>query len=152
MSEVINTTVDYQVDGKAFQGHLLYRRGATPGRGLLMAPNFFGVTERALDQAEQLLDDDSVIFVFDPFGVEGRPQTPEQAMAAMGALREDNDALRARLAEALAVLTREAGALGVPADRLAAFGFCFGGARSLGNEYCGAASPLSFLALTRTLY
>ena len=128
MSEVINTTVDYQVDGKAFQGHLLYRRGATPGRGLLMAPNFFGVTERALDQAEQLLDDDSVIFVFDPFGVEGRPQTPEQAMAAMGALREDNDALRARLAEALAVLTREAGALGVPAGRLAAFGFCFGGA------------------------
>ena len=32
MSEVINIPVDYQVDGKAFQGHLLYRRGATPGR------------------------------------------------------------------------------------------------------------------------
>lgn len=138
MSEVINTPVDYQVDGKAFQGHLLYRRGATPGRGLLMAPNFFGVTERALDQAEQLLDDDSVIFVFDPFGVEGRPQTPEQAMAAMGALREDNDALRARLAEALAVLTREAGVLGVPADRLAAFGFCFGGACVLELARAGA--------------
>ena len=79
-----------------------------------------------------------MIFVFDPFGVEGRPQTPEQAMAAMGALREDNDALRARLAEALAVLTREAGALGVPADRLAAFGFCFGGACVLELARAGA--------------
>ena len=56
----------------------------------------------------------------------------------MGALREDNDALRARLAEALAVLTREAGALGVPAGRLAAFGFCFGGACVLELARSGA--------------
>lgn len=138
MSDVINTPVDYQVDGRAFQGHLLHRDGASPSRGLLMAPNFFGVTERALAQAEQLLDQHSVIFVLDPFGVDDRPQTPEQAMAAMGAMRDDNDALRARLAEAMAVLTREAGALGVPADRLAAFGFCFGGACVLELARAGA--------------
>ncbi len=52
-------------------------------------------------------------------------------MTAMGEIRADNDALRARLRGALAVLEREAGELGIGRDRLAMFGFCFGGACAL---------------------
>ena len=47
MSDIVNQAVDYEVDGRTFQGHLLYLRGASPSRGLLMAPNFFGVSDAA---------------------------------------------------------------------------------------------------------
>ena len=131
MSDIVNQAVDYEVDGRTFQGHLLYLRGASPSRGLLMAPNFFGVSDAAIAQAERCLDNTRAIFVLDPFGVDVRPQTPEEAMTAMGEIRADNDALRARLRGALAVLEREAGELGIGRDRLAMFGFCFGGACAL---------------------
>ncbi len=131
MSDIVNQAVDYEVDGRTFQGHLLYLRGASPSRGLLMAPNFFGVSDAAIAQAERCLDNTRAIFVLDPFGVDVRPKTPEEAMTAMGEIRADNAALRARLRGALAVLEREAGELGIGRDRLAMFGFCFGGACAL---------------------
>ncbi|MFP1681063.1 dienelactone hydrolase family protein [Alloalcanivorax sp. C16-1] len=131
MSDIVNQAIDYDVDGRTFQGHLLYLRGATPSRALLMAPNFFGISDAAIAQAERRLDNTRAIFVLDPFGKEVRPQTPDQAMEAMGAVRADNAALRARLRGALAVLEREAGELGIARDRLAMFGFCFGGACAL---------------------
>lgn len=131
MSDIVNQAIDYDVDGRTFQGHLLYLRGASPSRALLMAPNFFGISDAAIAQAERCLDNTRAIFVLDPFGKEVRPQTPDQAMEAMGAVRADNAALRARLRGALAVLEREAGELGIARDRLAMFGFCFGGACAL---------------------
>ncbi|WP_101675921.1 dienelactone hydrolase family protein [Alloalcanivorax mobilis] len=131
MSEVINQPIEYQAGGKNYQGHLLYRQGARPDRGLLMAPNFFGISDAALAQAEKRLDDRSVILVLDPFGAEVRPSTPEQAMAAMGEARSDGGALRAVLRAAFEALRQRAGELGVSQDRLAVFGFCFGGACAL---------------------
>ncbi|MCC4307311.1 dienelactone hydrolase family protein [Alcanivorax marinus] len=131
MSDIVNQAIDYEVDGRTFQGHLLYLRGASPSRALLMAPNFFGISDAAIAQAERQLDNTRAIFVLDPFGKDVRPQTPDQAMEAMGAARADNAALRARLRGALAVLEREAGELGIARDRLAMLGFCFGGACAL---------------------
>ena len=117
MSDIVNQAVDYEVDGRTFQGHLLYLRGASPSRGLLMAPNFFGVSDAAIAQAERCLDNTRAIFVLDPFGVDVRPQTPEEAMTAMGEIRADNDALRARLRGALAVLERHGVPVGQPVSK-----------------------------------
>lgn len=131
MSEIINQPIDYQAGGKNYQGHLLYRQGARPDRGLLMAPNFFGISDAGLAKAEERLDDRTVILVLDPFGAKVRPTTPEQAMAAMSEARADGTALRAVLRAAFEALRQQAVKLGVSKDRLAVFGFCFGGACAL---------------------
>ena len=138
MSGVINRAVDYSVQGKSYKGQLLYQQDATPDRALLMAPNFLGVSERAVAQAEKCLDENTVIFILDPFGAQVRPGTLQEAMDAMAAARADSELLRQVLLAALATLREEAGALGVAADRLAVFGFCFGGACALELARCGA--------------
>ncbi|WKE65141.1 dienelactone hydrolase family protein [Gallaecimonas kandeliae] len=124
-----NLAVPYEVDGLPFEGRLLFKAGAKPDRALLMAPNFLGVSQGAIQLAEQLLDDNSAILVLDPYG------TPvgnvEEAQAAMAPLKADNALLRRRLLAAYQALQDEAAKLGIAGDRLAAFGFCFGGACAL---------------------
>ncbi|EKF76045.1 hypothetical protein A11A3_01085 [Alcanivorax hongdengensis A-11-3] len=138
MSEIINRPVDYQVQGRDYQGHLLYQDKATPDRALLMAPNFAGISAAAMAQAEKRLDARTVILVLDPFGVDVRPQDAQQAMEAMTRARADVQQLREVLLAALATLRQEAGKLGVAEDRVAVFGFCFGGACALELARCGA--------------
>lgn len=144
MAQISVKAVRYQVDGITFEGHLVYHAGSAPSRGLLMAPNFFGISDAAIAQAKRQVRENSVIFVADPFGVDTRPQTPEEAMAAMGPVRADNAMLRRRMNAALDVLKDEAGKLGVAADNLAAFGFCFGGACVL--ELARQAAPVKAVA------
>lgn len=152
MSEIVRQPVKYRVNGKAFEGCLLYRRDSRPDRGLLMAPNFFGITDGAIDKASRQVNDRQVVFVFDPFGVDVKPTTPDEAMQAMGDLRGDNAELRARVNAALDTLRAEAGKLGVSGDRLAAYGFCFGGACVLELARSGAdlRATISFHGLLNT--
>lgn len=152
MSEIVRQPVKYHVGGNAFEGCLIYREGSRPDRALLMAPNFFGITDGAIDKAQRQVSDRQAIFVFDPFGVDVRPASAEQAMAAMGALRGDNAELRARITAALETLRAEAGKLGVSGDRLAAYGFCFGGACVLELARTGAdvRATISFHGLIET--
>lgn len=152
MTDTINQAIDYQAGGKTYRGHLLYRRGGRPDRGLLMAPNFFGISAAALAQAERRLDDRSVILVLDPFGATVRPENPEQAMAAMTEARRDRAALRGALRAAFATLKKEAGKLGVEDNRLAVFGFCFGGAcvLELARDGVAARAFVSFHGLLDT--
>lgn len=152
MSEMVRQAVNYEVNGKAFQGCLLYRRDSRPDRGLLMAPNFFGITDAAIDNASRQVNDRQVVFVFDPFGMDVKPATPEEAMQAMSEVRGDNPELRARVNAALDTLRTEAGKLGVSGDRLAAYGFCFGGACVLELARSGAdlRATVSFHGLLNT--
>ncbi|WP_421706413.1 dienelactone hydrolase family protein [Alloalcanivorax xenomutans] len=131
MSEVEVRTVSYEVNGAPFEGRLLYPAEGKPDRALLMAPNFYGVSDAAEKLARERVGERNVILVLDPYGVEVRPTSAGEAAEAMGAIRNDNAALRARLWAALAVLREEAGKLGVAEDRVAVFGFCFGGACAL---------------------
>lgn len=152
MSEIVRQPVKYQVNGKDFEGCLLYRRDSRPDRGLLMAPNFFGINDNAINIASRQVNDRQVVFVFDPFGVDVKPSNPDQAMQAMGDLRGDNDELRARVNAGLETLRSEAGKLGVSGDRLAAYGFCFGGACVLELARSGAdvRATISFHGLLNT--
>lgn len=152
MAKCIRRFVRYQVNGGDFEGCLLYREGSDPDRGLLMAPNFFGISAKALDLAERQVSDRQMVFVCDPFGVAVRPSTPAQAGEAMSALRADNTELRARIGAALDVLRVEAGKHGVDESRLAAYGYCFGGGCVLELARSGAAvrATISFHGLIDT--
>lgn len=152
MSEIVSSAIDYQANDQTFQGHLLYRKDAKLKRALLMAPNFFGISAGALAHAEKRLDDRTVILVLDPFGIDERPETPEQAMKAMSDARADSAALRRVLQAALETLRSEAGKLGVAGDQLAVFGFCFGGACALelARDGADARAFISFHGLLNT--
>lgn len=137
MSQIVNRAVRYEVEGRSFEGRLLFdgsSQGARPG--LLMAPNWMGVSARAIDMAERVAMRGYVVLVADLYGADVRPQDAQQASAAMMAVK-DTSALRQRMQAALMTL-REQRDIPLDAARLATFGFCFGGHCALELARSGA--------------
>ena len=130
MADIVVKTIAYDVDSLQFEGVLVYVEGSQPKRGLLMAPNFLGISPLAIELAKQQVNEHSVILVFDPYGVAFRSGNPdvEAARAEMQNVKSDNALWRRRLVAAYETLKTEARKLGVQPDNLGAFGFCFGGA------------------------
>lgn len=141
--------VEWDVDGVTFQGYLVYedsKDGATRRPGLVMFPNWMGVTEAAVMHARQIADDDYVILVADMYGKGVRPTNAQEAGQLAGGLQQaDRAALRRRAAAAVDVLRRSEGEAPLDVGRMAAFGFCFGGTVALdlaraGGDVAGAIS------------
>jgi dienelactone hydrolase len=134
---MVNKKVAYQVDKTAFEGVLLYDDAGGPRPGLVLVPNWLGVTEANVKQATELAARGYVIFVADMFGVTGRPKTMEEAGKASGALKGDRPLMRRRAAAALEQLKAHKG---TPLDpkKLGAIGFCFGGTSALELARSGA--------------
>ncbi|MCR0983341.1 dienelactone hydrolase family protein [Roseomonas populi] len=106
---------------------------------ILVAPNWLGVTKEAAERAARIAGPRGIALVADMFGG-GRTATgPEDAAPLAGALRDDVNERRRRIAAALDALTAEAGRSGIgnPARR-AAIGFCFGGGNVLELARTGA--------------
>lgn len=121
--------VGYTVAGKQFEGVLVYDDAVSGKRpGVVMSPNWMGVTDAAIAKAKMLAGGRYVFFVADMYGVDIRPKDGKEAGQAAGAVRQDLDGLRARINKAVDVLVAEGGQRGiVDSARIAAIGFCFGG-------------------------
>jgi len=124
--------LEWQVDGQTFSGFLVYDDASERLRpGLVMAPDWMGVTPAAVDRAKALAGDRYVILVADYYGKGVRPKDSAEAARLAGQLRDgDRAALRARIRAAVATLRAQAGPAGhAPLDvnRIGAFGFCLGG-------------------------
>src|SRR5688572_26928256 len=140
--------VEWDVDGTTFRGFLVYEDsgdGASKRPGLVMFPNWMGVTEDAVMRAKEIAGDDYVVLVADMYGKGMRPAGPDEAGAAAKAVYDDRPGLRRRAAAALDVLMRSDGESPLDTKKLAAFGFCFGGAVALdlaraGGDIDGAIS------------
>lgn len=152
MNEIVRRKVQYHINGNDFEGCLLYRNNSRPDRGLLMAPNFYGITDNAIDNAARQVSERQAVFVLDAYGIDVRPANHEQANAAMTQLRADYVELSARVGAALAAFRGVAVELGVPNDRFAACGFCLGGACVLALARSGAdvRATITFHALVDT--
>lgn len=138
MNAIVNLTVRYEIDGQTFASQLLYDEShSAPRPGLLMAPNWMGVSAGAIEIAQQVAARGYVVLVADVYGAELRPQGMEEAGAAMMTVK-GKPALRQRLQAALDSLKAQPG---TPLDssRLAVFGFCFGGHCALELARAGAA-------------
>ncbi len=98
--------------------------------GIVLFPNFMGPSDSARRHATMVADPGYAVLVADFYGENVRPSNRDEAVEAMGALKADHHELRARAVDALATL-REQADLGVDGARMAAIGFCFGGAVAL---------------------
>src|SRR5215213_11562344 len=104
-----------------------------------MAPNWFGVIDKATGRTEMMCGDRYVGFVADMFGGGRSLSGPEEAAPLANALRGNAPERRRRVAAALHALVVEADTRGIgDASRKAAVGFCFGGGNVLELARTGA--------------
>jgi dienelactone hydrolase len=139
-------TVEWKVGDQAFSGVLVYddaKAGKRPG--LVMVPDWLGVTDKAVAKAKHIAGDDYVVLVADVYGKGVRPSGPEEARKQVGELYDAPMTLRARVGKALEVLKANAAKAPLDASRIGAIGYCFGGSAALelarsGAEIAGVAT------------
>lgn len=135
---VVVKPLAYELDGESFEGLLVYDDAiTTPRPGLMMVPNWLGVTERSAEKAARAAGDKYVVFMADLYGKAVRPSNPDEAKAAATALRSDRALMRKRAQAAVDALEAQR-EVALDTGRMAAIGFCFGGGAILELARAGA--------------
>ncbi|WP_371263639.1 MULTISPECIES: dienelactone hydrolase family protein [Pseudomonadaceae] len=117
----------YEIVGETYEGLLVYDDSVTtPRPGLLMVPNWLGVTERSAEKAARAAGDKYVVFMADLYGKAVRPSNPDEAKAAATSVRGDRPLMRKR-AQAAVEAFRSQQVVALDTGKMAAIGFCFGG-------------------------
>ena len=142
LAEMVAKPVEWTVGEDRFSGYLVYDDAKSDARpGLVMVPNWMGVTDDAVARAKDIAGDDYVVLVADVYGSDNRPTGPAEAGKIAGALRDDPALLRQRALKAVEVLRARAGQAPVDPAKIGALGFCFGGGVTLELVRSGAALP-----------
>ncbi len=128
--------LEYRQDGTVLQGFIAWDdagRGKRPG--VLVVHEWWGHNEHARNQARRLAEAGYVGFALDMFG-KGKVTThPQEAQAFVSEVTKDPAVLAARFNAALDQLKRDPH---VDPRRIAAIGYCFGGAVVLDMARAGA--------------
>lgn len=142
-AEMKTQPVDWKVGDDNFSGYIVYDDEADEKLpGLVMFPNWMGVTDLALERARDVAGDDYVVLVADVYGKDIRPKDAKQAGAAVGKAYDDGGKrLRLRANAAVDALKAHAASLPLDANRIGAFGFCFGGSVAL--ELARSGTPVA---------
>lgn len=132
--------VEWKMGKERFSGYVVYDDASTAKRpGLVMVPNWMGVTDLAVQRAREVAGSDYVVLVADVYGKATRPKdAKEAAAAARGAFADGGRTLRARVNEAVSVLKAQAESTPLDAGKIGAIGFCFGGTTALELARSGA--------------
>jgi dienelactone hydrolase len=127
----------YQADGLTMESHLYLDAGQTGKRpGVLVFPEAFGLGEHAKSRAERLAGLGYIALACDLHGEGKNIFAMDEVMGVLGPVFADPLRMRARAQGGLtALLARPE----VDAAKIAAIGYCFGGAMSLELARGGAA-------------
>jgi dienelactone hydrolase len=131
---VVEKAVDYEIDGQTHRGYFHFDDAVKTARPLVvLVPNWLGTTEANRKQAAEVAGERYVVFVADMYGADRQPADTTAAGKAVTALYGDRPLLRKRAQAAVATAVKQVAALRLPADvsKVAAIGFCFGGATAL---------------------
>lgn len=138
LAKPVRKPIAYESDVK-LEGVLVYDDAVkTPRPGVLLVPNWLGINEPNLKQAELVAGKDYVVFVADMYGKDKRPRDQGEAGKAAGAVKGDRPLMRRRAAAGLAAFVAHGKEANLDAGKLAAIGFCFGGTTALELGKSGA--------------
>lgn len=133
--EVVGLAVEYRDGETPLEGYLVYDdANEEPRPGVLLVHEWWGLNDYARGRARQLAELGYVAFAVDMYGGGKHTEHPEQAKDWSGRLR-DPALMQARVKAGLNVLDTHR--LVAP-GRIAAIGYCFGGAAVLQLAYSGA--------------
>ena len=139
---MVEQKVPYQVDGRSFEGMIVYDDSVTGRRPVIfMQPDWKGVDKDTVGQARTVAGKDYVVLMADMFGAGygDKPKDQTQLRAGMLAVHKDRDFTIACGAKAYETLMAEANKRGLidPAKK-AAIGYCAGGGYVLEQARAGA--------------
>jgi dienelactone hydrolase len=135
-AKVLTKNISYQDDGVVLEGYLAYDdsvKGKAPG--VLIVHEWWGLNGYARKRAEQLAAMGYVAFALDMYGKGKVTQHPKQAAEWMRQINSNVRLWRQRALAGLQVLKNEPK---TDATRIAAIGYCFGGATVQQLAYSGA--------------
>lgn len=135
-AKVVSQPLSYMHDGVTLEGHLAYD-DAVSGKapGILVVHEWWGLNDYARSRAEDLARMGFVAFALDMYGKGKSTEHPDQAAAWMKEINASMDQWLKRAMAGLDVLEKQPQ---VDTARLAAIGYCFGGATVQVLAYGGA--------------
>jgi len=125
-------SVQYQVDGKSYEGYYVSPRADAPF--LLLIHDWDGLTGYEMKRAEMLAGEGYAVFAADLYGAGIRPTEAADKRQHTGELYQDRTKMRSLMNGAIAAARN----LGARVDNGVAFGYCFGGAAVLELARSGA--------------
>jgi len=135
-ARVLTKNISYQHDGVELEGYLAYDDSIT-GKvpAVLIVHEWWGLNDYARTRAEQLAAMGYVAFALDMYGKGKVTQHPKQAGEWMREVNSNLDLWQQRALAGLQVLKNEPR---TDTGRIAAIGYCFGGATVQQLAYSGA--------------
>ena len=119
-------TIEYQIDDQTFTGYLAWDDAIEGERpGVLVVHEWWGHNEFARDQAEKLAAAGYTAFALDMYGSGKLAEHPDTAKQFMQEATRDMAQIKSRFVKAKNLLANHGT---VDGDRIAAQGYCFGGA------------------------
>jgi len=124
--------ISYAMGPLIAEGVLVYDENISGQRpAVLMAPNWLGVTDKAIERARLVAGDRYVVFVADMYGQGTRPADFPAAAALANPLRANAAEQRRRVRATYDAMVAEGSRRDLTDGRRAANGFCFGGGNVL---------------------
>ena len=124
--------IKYPMGSLTSEGAIVYDEKVIGKRpALLMAPNWMGMTDDAIERGKLVAGDRYVVLVADMYGQGTRPKDFGEAAALANPLRENAVEQRKRIRAAYDALIAEGRRRNLIDGRRAAVGFCFGGGNVL---------------------
>ncbi len=131
--------ISWMHGNKNFDGYLVWDDASKKTRpGLLMVPNWYGITDSAISKAKTIAGKDYVVLLVDMYGRGLRPKNPDEAGKAAGGVYAEPNELRGRITTALIQLKAAGKKAPIDTNNIGAIGFCFGGAVVLDLARSGA--------------
>ncbi len=131
--------VEWHVGKDHFSGYVVYDDAGKAKRpGLVMVPDWYGVTDSALEKAKHIAGQDYVVLLTDVYGKGVRPKGNDEALAQVKKLNADVAGWRARINKAVEVLKAQDGTAPLDVTKIGALGYCFGGSTVLELARSGA--------------
>jgi len=125
---IVTREVNYSSGATALKGFIAYPAGNEQRPGVLIAHEWWGLNEYVKKRAIQLAEEGYVAFALDMYGNGQHTDHPEEAKAFMTAALSNVEEAKLRFKAAQDLLAKDPR---TNPEKLAAIGYCFGGATVL---------------------